>query len=317
MRNTMRSMSESFQATCSLLDEGLSLYRRHFVSFLLITACWFVPIAIAVGLIIAAEAWLDETLVVIFVLITVLLSFPILIYLIGGLSRAASAAIEGQPVRILSAFAIHPLRALGMGCYSIIYAIIAWIGSSVLSLVCICPLYFVSISAIAGVTSLSNGTNSISFALGLLFGVVFASVYLFTFVISGATYSSLIYSLQPWIQELDPFGKAFQRSFEVIGYRVGRNLIAWSASALLITAIGITVTLTIGVLVPLPLIFVLGNDSHIAQAVSATAWILGLIFVLPPLPIWMTLLYRRNVAEHEGIDLDAKIQIWWRECFGA
>ncbi|HEU5011944.1 MAG TPA: hypothetical protein VFT66_05315, partial [Roseiflexaceae bacterium] len=61
---------------------------------------------------------------------------------------------------------------------------------------------------------------------------------------------------------------------------------------------------------PLPLSFVLGGESPITAALSAAAWLLGLCVVLPPLPIWMALLYRRNLAARSGADLEAKIQAW-------
>jgi hypothetical protein len=35
--------------------------------------------------------------------------------------------------------------------------------------------------------------------------------------------------------------------------------------------------------------------------------------VLPPLPIWMALLYRRNLAARSGAALEAKIQAWMQE----
>ena len=40
-------MTETLQPILALLDEGLSLYRRNFVGFVLITASWFVPVAVA------------------------------------------------------------------------------------------------------------------------------------------------------------------------------------------------------------------------------------------------------------------------------
>ena len=43
---------------------------------------------------------------------------------------------------------------------------------------------------------------------------------------------------------------------------------------------------------------------------------LGFVVVLPPLPIWMALLYRRNRAAREGSELDTAVQGWWRERFG-
>ena len=42
-------MTETLQPILALLDEGLRLYRRNFVGFVLLTASWFVPVAIVAG----------------------------------------------------------------------------------------------------------------------------------------------------------------------------------------------------------------------------------------------------------------------------
>jgi hypothetical protein len=36
------------------------------------------------------------------------------------------------------------------------------------------------------------------------------------------------------------------------------------------------------------------------------------MLVLPPLPIWMALLYQRNSAAHDGADLRVKVDAWLR-----
>src|SRR5205085_4432131 len=134
-------MTDALQPILALLDEGLNLYRRNFAAFVLIAAGWVVPVAIAAGLAVAAVSWLDGAWAFLLLMAVALLLFPLLIYLVGGLSRAAAAAADGRPVRFREAVAIHPLRAVGMGCFTIIYAIMAQIASSVLSMICICPLY--------------------------------------------------------------------------------------------------------------------------------------------------------------------------------
>lgn len=303
-------MIEALQSTLALLDEGISLYRRNFTAFVLIAASWFVPVAIATGLVIAAAAWLGETLAILLAVVAVLLLFPLLIYLIGGLSRAAVAAAAGRPMRFREAMAIPPLRAASMGCFTIIYYLVAQIASSMLSLVCICPLYLFGFAALTGLANLSDSDSALG-VLGVMFVLLLiAGVYLFSLIVGGATYSSMIYGLQPWVQESRPFGESLQRSFELIGYRFWRNLLAWGLAALLVAAAGLTVTVTIGLLLPLPLTFALGSESPVAQAVAASAWLIGFTLVLPPLPIWMALLYCRNRAAYEGTDLQANIIAW-------
>jgi hypothetical protein len=308
-------MTDTLQSTLALLDEGLSLYRRNFVAFVLIAASWFVPVACAVGLVIAADTRLDSGVVLLLVLLGVLLLFPLLIYLVGGLSRAAVTAAAGRRVRFREALAIHPARAAGMGCFSIIYYIIAQVVSSTLSLICICPLYFFGFLVIGGLSDVTSSSGTITTLIMAIVGVIFVGVYIFVLIVGGATYSSLIYGIQPWVQEARPFGESMQRSFELIGHRFGRNLVVWGLAALLVASVGLTVTLAIGLLLPLPLTYALGTESSIAQAVSASAWLIGFIFVLPPLPIWMALLYQRNRAERDGAELDARVQAWWSANF--
>jgi hypothetical protein len=309
-------MIEQLQPRLTLLDEGLSLYRRNFVPFLLISASWFVPVAIAAGLIAVMSTWLDPTPAIITGIIAFLLFFPLLLYLIGGLSRAAAAAIDGKPVSFRSAMAIKPKRAIGMGFFGIVYSIIAQIVAGVLSFSCICPLYAFMAAGVFGVAGLAEINENLGILGGMLLALVFVVIYGLLPLISVATFNSTVYAFQPWVQEQRPFSETFQRSFELVGYNIWRNIIDWFTTALLLSAGGMVIILAVGVVVPAPLLFFLGEESAITRLVAATAWTIGLVFVLPPLPIWMALLYRRNSAARAGVDLDAKVQEWWRQCFG-
>ena len=309
-------MNERLQPILALLDEGIALYRRNFRGFTLITATCLVPVAIAAGLLIVAASWLDESLGILVTLAGIVLLFPLTIYLIGGLSRGAAAAIEGRPLRFREALAIPPVRAVGMGCFTLVYLFIAQIASNVLSLLCLCPLFFAG-AAIAGAAGpLLSGAEGLGVLAGAFVILALVGIYGLLLVTSSAVYSSLIYGLQPWVQESHPFGEALQQSLNLLGYRFWRNLLIWGVTGLVVAAVGVTVTATIGVLLPLPLTYALGSDSTALQAVSVGAWMLGFVVVLPPLPIWMALLYRRNRAAREGGDLDAAVRGWWRERFG-
>lgn len=303
MANTLTTLLAQF-------DEGISMYRRNFVPFLLISLSWFVPVAVVVGLLVVYATQRGGTGILIGILLLLVLAVPLFVYLVGGLSRAAIAAAEGQTVRLRAAFAIGPARAVGMMVFTAVYYVMAQITTSVMSMICICPLYFVSIFVATGLSSFSESVGIAAFAI---IGIAFSVIYILLLAIGGATYSSLIYALQPWAQEKRPFGDSIQLSFDMIGYRFGRNLLAWVLSALLITAAGLAVTVAIGVVLPLPLSFVFGGESPITVALSAAAWLLGLCVALPPLPIWMALLYRRNRAARAGTDLDAKIQAWQQQ----
>jgi hypothetical protein len=301
-------MTERLQPILALLDEGLSLYRRNFAGFVLITASWFVPVAICAGLIAVAASWLGDLWPVLLTFAALLLLFPLLIYLIGGLSRAAVAAAEGRTVRFREVMAIHPLRVAGMGCFTIVYAIVAQFATSLLSIVCICPLYLVGLLFFGLTITATNGVGEVAG------GIILVATFLFgvfgSLMISGASGSVLFYGLQPWVHEARPFGESIARSLELIAYRIGRNLVVWCMAALLIAAAGTTVTATIGTLLPLPLLYALGEDSPVAQAISLSAWLIGFMVILPPLPIWMALLYQRNRAAQEGSDLQTKAQMW-------
>jgi hypothetical protein len=305
-------MSETLQPILALLDEGLRLYRRNFAGFVLLTASWFVPVAIVTGTVAAAESWVDERYRGLAGVLLfgggVIVFFPLLIYLIGGLSRAAAAAAEGRQVRFREAMAIHPLRATGMGCFTIVYAFVAQIVSSLISMACICPLYLVGFMGLAFVGAAADESSFGALAI-LAIGVFLGGFYA-SLMIIGATGSGLFYCLQPWVQESRSFGASIQRSLELITFRFGRNLVVWCLAALLIAAAGLTVMATIGVVLPLPLLYALGEDDPITSAATIGAWLIGLMLVLPPLPIWMALLYKRNSAAHDGADLQAKMNEW-------
>ncbi|MFN8501657.1 hypothetical protein [Kouleothrix sp.] len=302
----MNRWFDTIGPTMALLDEGLSLYRRNFTGFLLITACWCIPAAITTGLLIVAASWLEGPWPALLLLAALLLLFPLLIYLIGGLSRAAATAASGQPVRLRAALAIAPRRAAGMGCFTIVFAMLAQIITSMLSVICICPMYVAGFALIGALVAGSR-------AGAVPAGIAIVGIALFGFygslMLSGASGGGLFYGLQPWVQEQLPFGASLQRSIDLIVYRLGRNLLAWLIGALLLAAAGLTVSATIGVLLPLPLIYALG-DSPATQAIAAVAWALGLMVILPPLPIWMALLYRHNRAAFDGDDLQAKVNEW-------
>jgi hypothetical protein len=183
------------------------------------------------------------------------------------------------------------------------------------SIACICPVFFVGGMAIGLIESATSGAGAAG-AIGLSILVLFLIiVYGFALIVGGATYSSLIYALQPWVQEAKPFGVTLQHSFELIGYRFWNNLVVWGLAALLVAAVGVSAAMTIGLILPLPLIFALGDESKVAQAISASAWLIGFVVVLPPLPIWMALLYRRNRTDREGAALEAQVQEWWGKHF--
>lgn len=299
---------ERFQATIqpilAILDEGLRLYRRGFLPFVLLTALWIVPLAIGLGLSVATNAvW--------WFLLALLLTLPLALYLVGGLSRLTLAVQQGHSTSLHAALAIPPQRLLGMGCYASVFYIAVNIFTSVIFSIFFCCGLAVLMALFGGAAAALDTTSPLGTAMSVVLGaillILFALFYIVSLVISGATYSSLVYSLQPFVQHNMPFGDAMQRSIDLVFYRFGFNLAAFTLASIVFGATSLAVTTTIGALLPLPLIFLLGEESTLVQGISAFAWIIGLIVVLPPMPIWMALLYQRNQAAWAGTDLLARM----------
>jgi hypothetical protein len=305
-------MYTRIQPVLDLLDQGLLLYRRHVVRFVLLSALWLVPVTIGIGLSIAAMQYWSAEGIVLMVLAWMLLMIPLTVYLVGALSRAALAAIEERPVRLREALGIGPLRLAGMGCYSVIFFIIVNVVTSALSLICVCPLYTIVLGSITGAgIFLDSDTGWFGMIMLVIIGVVSTVLtilfYGMSLVLSGIAYSSVVYAVQPFVQGELPLRRAIEYSIDLLFYRFGRNVLAFALCSTIFAAVSLSVTLTIGLLLPLPLFWALGSESLATQIISAIAWLVGLVVVLPPMPIWMALLYRRNFADHQGSDLARRI----------
>ncbi len=296
-----------------MLDEGLRLYRRGFVGFVLVTAIWFVPVVIGISLSIAAARYWGAWVTLLILLGWGLGTIPLSMYLVGGLSRALLMIQHGYNVQVWSALAIHPLRATGMGCYGLVLYIIASIASSMVSFLCLCPLYTMMVGTIGSIGFFTETAGHLGTGLAILSGImlmmVFVLYYGLSLVLSGATFGTLVYGLQPFVQDSLSFGNAIQRSIDLILYRLGYNLLAFMFASAVFGAMAIAVTVAVGVLIPLPLVLALGGESLVVQGVSASAWLLGVALVLPPLPIWMALLYQHNLQRWQGADLSERIAV--------
>lgn len=302
-------MHKRLQPILDILDEGLRLYRRGFVGYVLLAASWLVPVAIGVGLVLAlGDNWGSDATALI-IIAALLLALPLAIYLLAAISRATLTLQQQQRIDLRAALRIGPLRVAGMGCYSLLFSIVVNTVTSMLGALICCPLYLAMIFAVGGIAgSFSDGFGAFIGAVLVVVGLLlFVLFYGLSLVISGASYSSMVYALQAFAQDNLPFGAAFQRSLDMTFYRFGNNLLAFVLASAIFSALAIVVTITIGLLLPLPLLWALGESSPVAQGVSASAWLLGLIVVLPPMPIWMTLLYQHNLAARQGSDLATQI----------
>lgn len=309
-------MRSTLQPILDLLDDGLRLYRREFPRLALIAAIGTVPGLIVAILIISRPELLGTTQGILAFYGISLLAMPLSIYLMGAISRAAMASLEGRPVVLREALAIRPLRLVGMGCYGGVFLAVINMAISILGVFCFCPLYALVGIAAAGVFEAFNGGGAVGTAMtGLLMTIlvaVFTLFYGMSLVLSGATYGSLIFSLQPFVQGKLRMSEAIRRSIDMTFYRFGTNLLVYLCASLIFGTLALSVTLAVGTLVPLPLLFLIGAESHIAQGLGAAAFIAGLTLALPPLPIWMALLYRRRLAEREGADLAERVAAFAR-----
>jgi hypothetical protein len=288
-----------------IFDEGLQLYRREFVSFVVLAAAWLVPIALGVGLSIAASQFMDSDITTLLMFGWFVVGLPASIYLIVGLSRVTLAVQQQRKLDLRETLGISPIRVAGMGCYSIIFTVTMAMAVSTISFLLICPLYMVMALWFGSAAALGASSGWGGFTiLSMSFFVIFALIYVLMLALSGVTYSSLVYVLQPFIhQRKATFGRALQQSLNLIDYRMKQNLLTFFLASALFGSTSLAVTVAIGVIIPMPLLLALGEHSPVAQGVSVSAWLIGLIFVLPPMPIWMTLLYQHNQSAYVGEDL--------------
>lgn len=304
-------MQKHVQPVLEILDEGIGLYRAAFSSFALIVAIWTLPLFIGLGFSFWWAQFLSEGLFWLLLLGWVLITVPLAVYMIGSVSRATVAVQQQRPVRLREVIAIPPLRAAGMGCYGVLLLLLMNFASSMLSMICICPLYIVGFAALGGVFSVGEPLGAAGMVIGVFLMLIFALVLIVLYglglVLTGSAYSIVVYGLQPFMQGERTFTVMLQESIDLLVYRLGRNLLIFLGTSAVFGALSISVTIAISMLLPIPLILALGEQSALAQGVSATAWMLGVIVILPLLPIWMALLYQRNVHDREGIDLAQRI----------
>ncbi len=300
------SLATNFAAALRLVDSGLLLYRRGFISFLLPTAILIVPLAIATGAAIINENFL-------LLLLLLLLWLPLPFMFLQSLSQITLNLQQGTPFNVWRTLWVNPVRLIGMLIYSLGFQIVAQTASSTISFICFCPAMFGFLSLIGvGSVGASGGVvGEVVAVISVVVGIVMLlATYLITTVVSGATLTSMVYAMQPLMQGEYTFGQAIQESIALLGYRLGYNILVWIITATLFGVLALVVSLAVGTLLPLPLLFALGSESPLAQGISAFAWVCGLILALPPLPIWMTLLYQEHQQARDGSDLREQVAQW-------
>ncbi len=229
------------QPVLDLLDEGLRLYRRGFVGFVTVAALWLIPVLFGVGLTIGAAQFWEPVVALLVALFWLVLLAVLSIYLVGVLSRATLTIQQEGRVNIRTSLAIHPFRLAGMGCYGAIYYLVSNLVVSAISMVVFCSFYLVSFLLLSVSVLVADGAGSFGDAMVVVILVVF-TIFLTLFyglglALGGATYSSLIYGLQPFIQERLRFGEAIERSINLTFYRPGYTLLAFLLSSVVFSSL--------------------------------------------------------------------------------
>jgi hypothetical protein len=304
-------MQTTLEPILELLDEGLRLYRRSFAPLLVLASLLALPLGLAAAALVISADWLASGFGGLVATLALVAGLPLSLYVMGALSRAALMAADGGPVRLRAALAIGPLRVAGMGCYGTLFSIAASVAVSAVTTACVCGAYLAAAAIIGAAMAFGTASNPAATAmtgfLAVVGVLVFFAIYAASLVLNGAIYSSVIYALQPFVHERARLGATIGRSFELLGFRLGQNLLAFLGASLVFGAGAIAATLAIGVLAPLPALFLLGAESLVARAITAAAWVCGVSAAIPLLPIWMALLYRRRAAARQGADLEAQL----------
>ncbi|NJM06242.1 hypothetical protein HC891_08670 [Candidatus Gracilibacteria bacterium] len=313
-------MRRQLETTLDLLDEGLRLYRRGFVTFALLAALGFAPLIVGVGTTFAAARYWSSEAIVLLVLAWLVAGVLLLLYCTGAMSRVAIALRARQNPGLRAVLGMGPLRTASMGCFGLIYGmlvnVIISLGSCIifLPLSCFMSLGFGAASgAAASLGEIGAALASFLLSLALLTTIV---LYGISLVLSGAGYSWMLYGIQPFVLSDMPVRRAMSHSFDLLFYQFWRNLLVFFGASAIFSALTVAVTIAVGVLLPLPLYIALGPDSLWAQGLSASAWLLGLVLVLPPMPIWMTLLYERNRRDRDGDALIERVALLAHEAGG-
>jgi hypothetical protein len=303
-------MTPALPWALALLDDGLRLYRRHVLSFLAVAGAIQIPLAI-LGLLMTTliQTQLGEAWVSFGVLLQSLIQYPVWLLSYAALSRAAAAALDGQPIRIGAVLRLGPGRLIGMGCYNLIFTMIFGSLASIMVLAIVCPLLYTSIFS-AGLLGRFGGNGTLG-AAGGLFGVLLILLLVWIVVIFGATVASQVYALQAFALERRPFGATLSRSIDLLTFKLGRTLLVFLGAG----AIGSTIvaaytgTIVAGGAALFRLLDIQLPPTA-SQALQTSLITLTGVVLLPPLPIWMAMLHRGLARERDGNDLRATVETW-------
>ncbi len=288
-----------------VLDDGLRIYRRNLRPFILLAALGFVPSAIlSSGANVAAVALLGSGWQALIVLLIAPFTYLLTLFTLSALSRLTLQVVQGGEPDLRAATRLRPRRLLGMGCYTAMFTTVAAIVFGAGGFVCLC----VGLVPLGGLGMLSLGGSSSFAPLSVLLVGVSGLGYLFAIA---ALYIAAVYSVQAFALEDQKFSAAMSRSNDLLTYRLGRTVACFLAAGAILTVV---VAAYAGVLLGVGALVLRTLNLNPSQPVQAVLFSLvtsaSLIFLAPPLPIWMALLFLRLRAERDGGDLEQRIGAW-------
>ncbi len=287
-----------------VLDDGFGLYRRHFGRFVLLAAAALAPLALVAWLVIwlgqARAAWVWAVIAV-WPLASLLLG----VYWVGSLSRATVAALGGQPIDVRMALAIEPRRALRGGAWAVLRGLRAILYYVVVAIAALCAwgalLFVIGMCLRAALELAGSSQVPINLLSTLLFWLGGFGLLV---IIVGMPLANIAFGLQPWFQDERPTLAARKRGSEV--WRDGDEDGMYFVAALAVVCLGTVIAVSLVVLLALPA----GVRWEHAAARGTAGAVVAAVLVLPLLPIWMALLYRKLAADVDGGELGSRIAAW-------
>jgi len=305
MRQAFRT---TLQEVFSLLDTGVSLYRRHLIVFAGLAGLFSLPaMLVTFSLLFSigdlSDATFTDFLLVVFgLLLTSLLMIP-------PLTQATSVALAGQPLSIAGIIWRWPrigrwLIAFGYGSVlTFIWGFIVLTAGGVLFSVIGCMVFF----SLAVITSTTSSLTAFVLLFPLVIVAAILTYYLYL-VLCGSSLIAALYAVQPVLDDSISLTQAIGLSWSLLFRRFAYNMLVFLCAALIFSVVATIVTLTVGVLLPAPFGLLLGAEHPLTRGLSAVAWVIGLAAAMPLIPIWSTLHYQQALAERNGADLALRIQ---------
>lgn len=292
-----------------VLDDGLEIYRRNFGSFVLIAALILIPLWLGGNALLGmrSHSRLVNTLLI---ATTILLAVGLIVYLIGSLSRAASTALTHNRVEIRAALTIQPSRLARSMWYAALRTARALLYYTVGGLSW-AILIGIALFLVGSFTTLSiqwwGLGSSVSSVIGSFLSLLGA--YFLLVLVLGMPLTNMIYALQPWFLEKRPAREIRQRLAELWNTDFDEDGM-YFAAVLAVSTIGIILGLSLGViawLLPPPIAQFEATASDIFRIAGT---LVVVVVVVPPLPIWMALLYRHAAALRDGNEFAQEIAAW-------